>query len=134
MDDFPLGDETFEILGACFDVYNEMGCGFLESVHQECLEVELVSRGIEFVAQQPIELLFKGVTLRRTFMPDLLCYERIVVEIKAVQHLAAEHRAQVINYSKASGLEVGLLVNYGPHPDLEYERIVNQRSRARSGQ
>ncbi len=132
MDDFPLKDETYQILGACFEVYNEMGRGFLESVYQECLEVELTSYGIPFEAQQPIELVFKGQELKRTFAPDLLCFGKVIVELKAVRRLAAEHRAQLINYLRACRLEVGLLVNFGSYPQLEYERIVNQKNRFQS--
>jgi len=128
-DDFPLHDETYQILGACFEVYNEMGCGFLETVYQECLENELTSCGIPFEAQRPIDLIFKGQELKRTFAPDLLCFGKVIVELKAVRRLAAEHRAQLINYLKACRLEVGLLVNFGSHPQLEYERIVNQKAR-----
>lgn len=130
MEDFPLGDETYQVLGGCFEVYNVMGCGFLESVYQECLEAELAARGIPYSAQEPIELSFKGKVLQRTFCPDFVCFGRIILELKAVRRLAAEHRAQVINYLKASGLEVGLLANFGAHPQLEYERIINQRSRS----
>ncbi len=132
MDDFPLKDETYQILGACFEVYNDMGRGFLESVYQECLEVELTSYGIPFEAQQPIELVFKGQELKRTFAPDLLCFGKVIVELKAVRRLAAEHRAQLINYLRACRLEVGLLVNFGSYPQLEYERIVNQKNRFQS--
>ena len=128
-DDFPLHDETYQILGACFEVYNEMGCGFLETVYQECIEKELDSRKIPFEAQQPINLVFKGQELKRTFAPDLLCFGKVIVELKAVRRLAAEHRAQLINYLKGCRLEVGLLVNFGSHPQLEYERIVNQKAR-----
>ena len=131
-DDFPLKDETYQVLGACFEVYNEMGRGFLESVYKECLEVELTSYGIPFEAQQPIELVFKGQELQRTFAPDLLCFGKVIVELKAVRRLAAEHRAQLINYLKAYRLEVGLLVNFGSYPQLEYERIVNKKNRFRS--
>ena len=132
MDDFPLEDETYQVLGACFEVYNEMGRGFLESVYQECLEVELTSHKIPFEAQQPIALVFKGKDLQRTFTPDLLCCGKVVVELKAVRRLAAEHRAQLINYLKACRLEVGILVNFGSFPKLEYERVVNQKDRFQS--
>ena len=131
-DDFPLKDETYQVLGACFEVYNEMGCGFLESVYQECLELELASSGIPFEAQLPIDLAFKGSELQRTFSPDLLCFGKVIVELKAVRRLAAEHRAQLINYLKACRLEVGVLVNFGSYPQLEYERIVNQKNRFQS--
>lgn len=131
-DDFPLKDETYQVLGACFEVYNEMGCGFLESVYQECLEKELSSCGIPYEAQQSIDLVFKGQELQKTFSPDLLCFGKIIVELKAVQRLAAEHRAQLINYLKACRLEVGLLVNFGSYPQLDYERVINQKGRFRS--
>jgi GxxExxY protein len=131
-DDFPHKDETYQILGACFEVYNEMGCGFLESVYQECVEQELALSGIPFEAQQPIHLVFKGHGLQRTFSPDLPCFGKVIVELKAVRRLAAEHRAQLINYLKASGIEVGLLVEFGSRPQLEYERIVNQQNRFQS--
>jgi GxxExxY protein len=132
MDDFPLEDETYKVLGACFEFYNEMGRGFLESVYQECLEVELTSHGIPFEAQQPIALDIKGKDLQRTVTPDLLCFGKVIVELKAVRRLAAEHRAQLINYLKACRLEVGLLVNFGSYPKLEYERVVNQKDRFQS--
>jgi len=131
-DDFPLKEETYQVLGACFEVYNEMGCGFLESVYQECLEKELTSCGIPFEAQQSIDLVFKGQELQRTFSPDLLCLGKVVVELKAVRQLAAEHRAQLINYLKACRLEVGLLVNFGSYPQLDYERVINQKGRFQS--
>jgi GxxExxY protein len=131
-DDFPLKEETYQILGACFEVYNEMGCGFLESVYQECLELELSECGIPFDAQKQIDLVFKGKALQRTFSPDLLCFGTVVLELKAVRKLSPEHRAQVINYLKASRLEVGLLVNFGSHPQLEYERFVYQKNKVRS--
>lgn len=131
-DAFPLHDETYEILGACFEVYNEMGCGFLESVYQECLELELDSRGVPFVAQQPVNLQFKDRNIQRTFSPDLLCFEQVIVELKAVRHLTPEHRAQLINYLRACRLEVGLLVNFGSYPQLDYERVINQKGRFES--
>jgi len=131
-DAFPLHDETYEILGPCFEVYNEMGCGFLESVYQECLELELDSRGIPYEAQQPISLHFKGQEIQRSFSPDLLCFEKVIIELKAVRHLVPEHRAQLINYLRACRLEVGLLVNFGSYPQLDYERVINQKGRFRS--
>jgi GxxExxY protein len=133
-DDFPLADETYRILGACFEVYNEMGCGFLESVYQECLEKELKHRGVRFSSQPSISLQFKGVDLESFYTPDLLCFALVVVELKAVKKLAPEHRAQLINYLKGSHLEVGLLVNFGSHPQLEYERVVLQKGRYKAVQ
>ena len=122
---FPLGEETYAVLGACFEVCNEKGCGFLEPVYQECLEIELTLRDVPFKAQQKLNLTFKGHALRQTYEPDFICFGKVIVEIKAVSHLADEHRAQLINYLKATGYKVGLLVNFGHFPKLEYERIVN---------
>jgi GxxExxY protein len=117
-------DETHALLGACFEVYREKGCGFLEAVFQECLELELGDRAIPFQARAPLLLSYKGRPLRQTYQPDFLCYEKVILEIKAVSKLADEHRAQVHNYLRAANLRVGLLVNFGHYPLVEYDRIV----------
>jgi len=117
-------DESYKIIGACFEVYNEEGCGFLEPVYQECLEIELGLQGIPFHSQQQLELHYKGRLLTQRYIPDFVCYDKIVLEIKAVSALTDEHRAQVHNYLKATGYRLGLLVNFGHYPKLEYERIV----------
>ncbi len=117
-------DESYAVIGACFEVYKEKGHGFVESVYQECLEIELVLRGVPFQAQTPIALSHKGKALTQTYKPDLVCYGKIIVELKAAKELADEHRAQVHNYLKAAGMKLGLLVNFGHHPRLQYERIV----------
>ena len=91
-------DECYQIQGAIFDVYREMGCGFLETVYQECLEKELDKREIPFVAQPELKLQYKGELLKQTYRPDLICYGKIIIELKAVKEVAAEHKAQVINY------------------------------------
>jgi GxxExxY protein len=117
-------DESYAIMGACFEVYKEKGNGFLEQVYQECLEIELEMRGILFVPKQELSLSYKGRPLKSKYVPDLLCYGKIIVELKAVKELADEHRAQVHNYLKATGHRLGLLINFGHYPKLEYERIV----------
>ena len=119
-----LRDECYAVMGACFEVYKEKGCGFLEAVYQECLELELGRQGISFVAQPELSLSYKGRTLKQTYKPDLICFGSVLVELKAVSQLADEHRAQVINYLHATGLRVGLLVNFGHYPKVEWERIV----------
>lgn len=116
--------ESYNIIGACFEVYNEMGCGFLEAVYQECLEQEFHLRHIGFQPQVELELRYKGHLLRQKYVPDFVCFGKIVLEIKAVQKLAAEHQAQVHNYLKATGKKLGLLVNFGCYPKLQYQRIV----------
>lgn len=117
-------DESFRIIGACFEVYKEKGCGFVEPVYQECLELELGLQGIPFNAQVSLPMSYKGQPLKQRYIPDFLCYDKIIVELKAVSHLADEHRAQVQNYLKATGCRLGLLVNFGHYPKVEYERIV----------
>jgi GxxExxY protein len=117
-------EETYRIRGACFEVYKEKGCGFLEAVFQECLELELGMQGIPFVAQPELELTYKGRPLKQRYKPDLICFGKILVELKAVSELCDEHRAQVINYLHATGLRVGLLVNFGHYPKVDIERIV----------
>jgi GxxExxY protein len=117
-------EEAYAIFGACFEVYNEMGCGFLEAVYQECLEMELQSRGLVFRPRADLTVNYKGQPLKQVYVPDFVCLDKIILEIKAVSDLADEHRAQVHNYLKATGYRLGLLVNFGHHPKLEYERIV----------
>jgi GxxExxY protein len=116
--------ESYALIGACFEVYNEKGCGFLEPVYQECLEIELGLIEIPFCAQPGLELSYKGRRLKQRYVPDFICFRQIIVELKAVTELANEHRAQVHNYLKATGYRLGLLVNFGHYPKLEYERIV----------
>ena len=116
--------ESFEIMGACFEVYKEKGCGFLESVYQECLELELTDRHIPFQAQRELALAYKGRPLKSRFKPDFICHEKIILELKTVSALTGEHRAQVQNYLRATTFKLGLLVNFAHYPKLEYERIV----------
>jgi GxxExxY protein len=117
-------DECYAIQGAVFEVYREMGGGFLEAVYQECLEKELLKRGIPFIAQQELKLFYKGEELKQTYRPDLICHETIIVELKALRDLTGEHRSQVLNYLKATGLRLGLLVNFGNSQKAVVERIV----------
>ena len=124
MADLKFEDESYRIRGAVFEVYREMGCGFLEAVYQECLEKELGKQDIPFVAQRELVLHYKGDRLAQIYKPDFICFDQIIVELKTVKELAGEHRAQVHNYLKATGLELGLLVNFGHYPKAEIERIV----------
>lgn len=117
-------DECYKIIGGCFEVYREKGCGFLESVFQECLELELGFQKIPFERHPVLRLQYKGRPLQQGFVADFVCYGKIIVELKTVSHLIDEHRAQVLNYLSATGYKLGLLVNFGHHPKLEWERIV----------
>jgi GxxExxY protein len=117
-------NETHEIRGAIFEVYNEMGCGFLESVYHECLEKELYVRKIPYQTKMSLNLYYKDEKLEHEYIPDFICYDKIIVEIKATKDLSPEHRAQILNYLKASKLRLGLLVNFGKHPKTQIERFV----------
>jgi GxxExxY protein len=117
-------EETYRILGACFEDYKEKGCGFLEAVYQECLCLELNLQQIPFEPHAELRLSYKGRRLEQFYQPDFICFGKIIVEIKAVSGLADEHRAQLHNYLKATGMRVGLLVNFGHYPKLEYERVI----------
>jgi GxxExxY protein len=125
-------EEAYQIMGACFEVYKEKGCGFLEEVYQEALEMELRLQGISFSSQQVVPLYYKGQKMSKTYVPDFLILGKIIVEIKAVDKLTDKHRAQVINYLHSTGLELGLLVNFGHYPKVEWERIVLQKKRTES--
>jgi GxxExxY protein len=117
-------DMTYNILGACFAVHSGMGCGFLETVYQECLGIEFTERGIPFVSQRELRLSYGKRPLTTTYVADFVCYDKIIVELKAVTSLGPSHRAQVVNYLKATGMEIALLINFGSHPKLEHERII----------
>ena len=117
-------EESFAIQGAIYDVYREMGSGFLEAVYQECLVIEFRRRLIPFEAQKNLSLAYRGETLQQMYRVDFVCFDAIVVELKVVKEIAPEHRAQVFNYLKATGLHLGLLVNFGHHPRTQIARIV----------
>lgn len=117
--------ESYAIVGACFAVYQAKGCGFTEPIYQECLEIEFEHLGLAVVAQPQLPMTYRGRTLKHRFVPDFICYEKIILEIKALSKLTDEHRAQVLNYLHATGHQLGLLVNFGHFPKVEYERIAN---------
>ena len=117
-------EESYAIQGAVFEVYGELGSGFLEAVYQECLEREFRRVGVPFRSNVELSLTYKGETLLQTYRPDFICFERIIVELKAVKETSAEHRAQIFNYLKATGLRLGLLINFGHFPKATVERII----------
>lgn len=118
-------DECYKIMGACFEVYADKGCGFHEPVYHESLEIEFRLSKIPVVSKPKLSLEYKGYPLSQGYEPDFVCFGKIIPEIKALTHLIDGHRAQVLNYLKASGFELGLLVNFGRYPKLEWERIAN---------
>lgn len=119
-----LEDETYKIRGAVFDVYKELGSGFLEAVYQECLEKELIRRDIPIVSQPELFITYKGDTLKQRYKPDFICYNNIILELKTVKELLPEHRAQLINYLKVTGKPLGLLINFNAYPQVKIERFV----------
>ena len=118
-----LKDEVYAIIGAAMEVHNDKGHGFLEAVYQECMEVELAARGIPAVPLQEMPIFYKGRKLKKTYIADFVAFGKIIVELKALDVLTSREEAQVINYLKASGYEVGILINFGG-PSLEFKRIV----------
>ena len=115
--------EVYAIIGAAMNVHNELGSGFLEAVYQEALEHEFFLQNIPAKREAPLQILYKNYPLSKYYIADFLCYDKIIVELKAVSKINSEHTAQVINYLKAAKKELGLLVNFG-EPKLEYKRII----------
>lgn len=124
MDELLYKDECFDIIGACYEVHKELGSGFLEQVYQEALEIEFRNKNIPFKREQELEINYKGVILEKKYIADFVCFEKIIVELKSVEKINLFHQSQVINYLKATGFKLGILVNFG-NSKLEYKRIVN---------
>ena len=123
-DELLYRDEVYRIIGACLAVHKDKGNGFVEPVYQDALEIELELTGIPFDAQRNYQIHYRDRPLKHTYTPDLLCFDKIIVELKAAKALTDEHRAQLMNYLKVTGLPLGLLVNFGSYPRLEWERII----------
>lgn len=121
-------DEVYAIVGAAMEVSNVLGSGFLEAVYQEALEIEMRERKIPFVAQPAISISYKEITLAKTYIPDFICFGLVIVEIKALKALTTVEEAQLLNYLKATGKPVGVLINFGT-PKLEWKRMVLTRNR-----
>lgn len=124
MNNLLFEDEVFRIRGAVFEVYRELGNGFLEAVYQECLSLEFGRADITFEAFKPLALCYKDEMLHQTYRPDFVCFDKIIVELKATTTLTTEHRAQVLNYLKLTGLRLGLLVNFGASSKVQIERLI----------
>ena len=115
-------EETYQIIGAAMKVHSVLGPGFTEKVYQEALAIEFAERNIPFVREKEIHAVYKGVVLQGTFIPDFICYDKIIVELKAVKELDDVHRSQAINYAKVAGYKLSLLINFGK-PSLDKERF-----------
>jgi GxxExxY protein len=123
MTELKFKEEVYAIIGAAMEVHREKGCGFSEPVYQECMEIELADRNVPAEAQKEMKISHKGRLLKKTHMADFVAYGKMIVELKALDKLTSREESQVINYLKSSGLEVGVLINFGAH-SLEWKRIV----------
>ena len=119
-----LKEEVFAIAGAAMAVYNELGPGFLEAVYHEAMEIELRQRAIPFDTHVPLPIVYKGQLLHKQYEADLIVFNQVVVELKALKELTGLEQAQLLNYLKATGHRVGVLLNFGSHPRLEWKRMV----------
>ena len=117
-------DEVYAIVGAAIEVHRELGHGFLEAVYHEAMEMEFISRGIPFISKPLLNIKFKDRILKKRYEADFLCYDKIIVEIKSQSILTTNDEAQLINYLKATELRVGLLLNFGGFPTLEWKRFI----------
>jgi GxxExxY protein len=122
--DLILKEEVYAIVGAAIEVHRELGPGFLEPVYQEAMEIELQSRSVPFESQKRLVIHYKDHQLQKEYAADLVCYGQIIVELKALDRLSGKEEAQLLNYLKATGLRVGLLINFGSTGRLEWKRFV----------
>lgn len=127
MSEIVYKDESYKIIGACFEVYKQKGFGFTEPIYQECLAIEFEIQGIPFIEQPEIKMEYKNRKLKQFFKPDFICYDKIIIEIKALPELILQNQSQTLNYLNATKFELALLVNFGHYPKLEYKRIANNR-------
>ena len=117
-------EESYKIIGAAMEVHRQLGCGFVEAVYQEALELELAARGIPYKSQSEISINYKGKRLRQTYRADIICFDKVILELKAVKQLLPEHAAQLQNYLRATGTKLGLLVNFCSPNGVEVRRIA----------
>jgi len=122
---YKYAQETYNIIGAAMEVYNILGYGFKEEVYQEALEKELTLRQIPFDHQPQIHIFYKGEQLEKFYQADIICYGKIIVELKALSELTGENEQQLLNYLKATKMEVGMLLNFGSSEGLEHKRMAN---------
>jgi GxxExxY protein len=121
--EYPYKEECYQIIGAAMEVHSELGCGFLESVYQEALGLLLDEKLIPFEKEKVLDIKFRGQVLCKKYKADFLCYDEVIVELKATDSIHSEHVAQVLNYLKATGKKIGLLINFGT-TRLQYKRVI----------
>lgn len=116
-------EESYKIIGACFEVHKFLGNGFLEAVYQEALEIEFQAQNIPYEREKILTIQYKNKILDKKYIADFVCFEKIIIELKALSQLTSEHESQVLNYLKSTGFKLGLLVNFG-ESSLKYKRLV----------
>ena len=119
-------DETYRIIGAAIEVHKELGFGFLEAVYQEALEREFQLKNIPYKRENPLRIYYKNEILEKCYIADFICYDKIIVEIKALSSIIPEYLGQTLNYLKATKLKLGLIINFGKN-SLEYRRIIKEK-------
>lgn len=124
MNEMLYKDEVYTVQGAIIEVHKIMGSGWREEVYQQALEVELAERGIPFDSKRELPIFYKAHKLEKTYVPDLICYDKIILELKAVDKITSEHQAQLFNYMRMTKSKLGLLVNFGSYPKATIERFV----------
>jgi GxxExxY protein len=116
-------EESYNIIRACISVHKELGCGFLEAVYQEALAIEFRNNNIPFKKETSLDIYFRNIKLNKKYIADFICYDKIILELKAISKIATEHEAQLLNYLKATGLKLGILINFG-QTSLTFKRLV----------
>jgi GxxExxY protein len=122
--EFPLKEETYAIIGAAMEVHKQLGNGFLEAIYQEALEIEFHQKNIHYTREVQLNVSYKGQILKKQYFADFICFDSVIVELKALSDITTEHESQILNYLKATNKKVGLLINFGK-TSLQYKRIVN---------
>ena len=125
-------DESYAIVGAAMSVHSELGNGFYEAVYQEALEKEFILKAIPYKREVALPIYYKGTLLSNYYVADFICYDKIIVELKAVSSFSSEHKAQVLNYLKATNSALGLLINFG-ESRLKYDRLIRDNERSTNG-
>jgi len=125
--DLVYKEESYNIIGACMDVHSELGPGFLEAIYHEALLLELENRNIPYETNVKLRVSYKGKNLKKSYYADVICYGKIILELKAMEGLVSEHESQVINYLTATNYKLGLLINFGSK-SLQYKRLVQTRN------
>ena len=123
MADLIYKEEYYNIIGACLEIHKELGAGFLEAVYKEALGIELKKQKIPFDREKEIKIKYKGIDLNKKYIADFICYNKILIEVKALSQLSTDHESQLLNYLKATGLKLGILVNFG-EKSLNHKRLV----------